>query len=69
MHRSRLGGLIIDCRTDDLEGAARFWSAALGLPARKSADPAEAAWWFGLMRNGRLRRTRRALRILLEAVK
>jgi len=44
MHRSRLGGLIIDCRTDDLEGAARFWSAALGLPARKSADPAEAGY-------------------------
>lgn len=32
MHRSRLAGFIIDCRTDDLEGAARFWSEALGLP-------------------------------------
>ena len=29
-HRSRLAGFIIDCRTDDLEGAARFWAAALG---------------------------------------
>lgn len=35
-HRSRLAGFIIDCRTDDLDGAARFWSAALGLPI---ADP------------------------------
>jgi predicted enzyme related to lactoylglutathione lyase len=32
MHHSRLAGFIIDCRTEDLDGAARFWSAALGLP-------------------------------------
>ena len=31
MHKSRLAGFIIDCRTDDLHGAARFWSEALGL--------------------------------------
>lgn len=30
MHRSRLAGFIIDCQTDDLDGAARFWAAALG---------------------------------------
>ena len=30
MHRSRLAGYIIDCQTDDIEGAAEFWSAALG---------------------------------------
>ena len=30
MHRSRFAGLIIDCKTDDLEVAANFWSAALG---------------------------------------
>jgi len=29
-HRSRLAGFIIDCETDDIEAAARFWSAALG---------------------------------------
>ena len=38
MHRSQLGGFIIDCQTDDLEAAARFWSAALGLPARAEAE-------------------------------
>ena len=32
MHRSRLAGFIIDCHTEDLEGAANFWSQALGLP-------------------------------------
>ena len=30
MHKSRLGALIIDCRTDDLVSAAEFWSGALG---------------------------------------
>jgi predicted enzyme related to lactoylglutathione lyase len=39
MHRSRLGGFIIDCKTGDLDGAARFWGAALGLKTRPSANP------------------------------
>ena len=39
MHRSQLGGFIIDCKTDDLEAAARFWSAALGLTPTPSASP------------------------------
>ena len=40
MHRSRLAGFIIDCQTDDLDGATRFWSAALGLQASgAAADP------------------------------
>jgi hypothetical protein len=34
MHRSKLAGFIIDCRTDDLDAAARFWGNALGLPIR-----------------------------------
>jgi predicted enzyme related to lactoylglutathione lyase len=42
MHKSRLAGFIIDCQTDDLEAAARFWGAALGLkvepPPAKAAD-------------------------------
>ncbi|NCF52321.1 VOC family protein [Gammaproteobacteria bacterium] len=32
MHRSRFAGIIIDCRTEDLDQAAEFWSAALGYP-------------------------------------
>lgn len=40
MHRSRLAGFIIDCKTDDLEQAARFWAAALGYELRpKSEEP------------------------------
>lgn len=35
MHRSRLAGFIIDCRTGDLEAAARFWGSALGLEIRE----------------------------------
>jgi len=41
MHRSRLGGLIIDCQTDDLETAAAFWSQALGYEPKPSTDPAD----------------------------
>src|SRR5688572_18284527 len=32
MHTSRLAGIIVDCRTTDLDGAAAFWSAAFGVP-------------------------------------
>lgn len=39
MHHSRLGGLIIDCRTDDLGREAEFWSRALGLEIGASDDP------------------------------
>jgi predicted enzyme related to lactoylglutathione lyase len=35
MHKSKLAGFIIDCRTDDLPTAADFWSGALGLPVRE----------------------------------
>jgi predicted enzyme related to lactoylglutathione lyase len=38
MHRSRLAGFIVDCRTDDLEQAATFWGAALGLPLQPEAE-------------------------------
>jgi len=38
MHHSRLAGFIIDCQTPDLSGAARFWSAALGMPTRALPD-------------------------------
>ena len=42
MHKSRLGGFIIDCQTEDLEGAAAFWSRALGLEMEQLDDAAEA---------------------------
>lgn len=38
MHRSRLAGFIIDCRTDDLETAAAFWSNALGYPLKPASE-------------------------------
>lgn len=34
MHRSKLAGFIIDCRTDDLRAAAEFWGRALGMERR-----------------------------------
>ena len=30
MHRSRINGFLIDCRTYDVDAAARFWAEALG---------------------------------------
>ena len=39
MHRSKLAGFIIDCRTADLGAAADFWSRALGMP--RHAMPTE----------------------------
>jgi predicted enzyme related to lactoylglutathione lyase len=44
MHRSRLGGLVIDCQTDDLEAASRFWGAALGLKVRTSDRPEDRGY-------------------------
>ena len=35
MHKSKLGGFIIDCQTNDLDGAAIFWSNALGMAIRE----------------------------------
>lgn len=49
-----------------LRNPDRLFKAAANL---RDADPTEAAWWFGLMQNGSKRRVRRALRILVEAVK
>ncbi len=44
MHKSRLAGLIIDCATDDLRGAAEFWAAALGAPAKPQTDLTESKY-------------------------
>ncbi|MGH9175439.1 MAG: VOC family protein [Vicinamibacterales bacterium] len=43
MHRSQLAGFIIDCNTEDLDAAARFWGEALGL-ARVSDGPPEDSY-------------------------
>lgn len=40
MHKSKLVAAVIDCQTDDLSEAARFWSAALGRTADSDVDPA-----------------------------
>jgi predicted enzyme related to lactoylglutathione lyase len=47
MHKSKLGGFIIDCRSDDLDRAADFWSRALGMPLRE-LPAEEAALYKGL---------------------
>jgi hypothetical protein len=41
MHHSRLCSLIIDCHTNDLGAAARFWSQALGRPVKAGTDTAQ----------------------------
>jgi Glyoxalase-like domain len=41
MHKSRLSNIIIDCRTNDIEAAARFWSAAIGRVSEPDADSSE----------------------------
>lgn len=40
MHHSRLAGFIIDCKTEDLDAAAEFWSAALGYPLKPKKEQA-----------------------------
>jgi predicted enzyme related to lactoylglutathione lyase len=43
MHKSKLAGFIIDCQTDELQAAAAFWGAALGMPVR-ALSPKEAQY-------------------------
>jgi hypothetical protein len=39
MHRSQLGGIVIDCdESVDLQRGAEFWSRVLGYPIRKRPD-------------------------------
>jgi hypothetical protein len=47
MHHSKLCGFIIDCKTDDVDVAAAFWSAALGMPQRRLTGP-ENEHYIGL---------------------
>ncbi|TWO66031.1 VOC family protein [Caenimonas sedimenti] len=39
MHKSRLGTVVIDCQTEDLEAAAGFWAAALGRGIKAPETP------------------------------
>jgi len=49
MHRSRIGALVIDCHTEDLEASAAFWSAALGCEPRLPHNPEYAARYRALV--------------------
>ena len=44
MHKSRFAGIIIDCQTEDLDAAARFWGAALGLAPETAAQAQDASY-------------------------
>jgi len=45
MHKSRLAGFCIDCKTEDLQGAAQFWAQALGYALKPaSTEPHEAGY-------------------------
>lgn len=52
MHKSRLAGFIIDCKTDNLQGAADFWGEALGMEVRQ-LPPAEAQKYVELLDPGK----------------
>ena len=41
MHKSRLGCLVIDCETDDLDRDAEFWSKAFGSEIIRRYEPGE----------------------------
>lgn len=48
MHKAKLAGFIIDCQTEDLQAAAAFWGAALGMQTRQ-LPPAEAQQYVELV--------------------
>lgn len=38
MHKSKLAGFIIDCKTSSLQDAAKFWGEALGMKTEELPD-------------------------------
>ena len=44
MHKSKLSTAVIDCQTNDLTEATRFWSAALGRKVDASERPATSKY-------------------------
>lgn len=57
MHRSRLGVVVIDCRTEDLAEAVGFWSGVLGVEGEIDKNGKYAVF-----------EGQRAPRVLLQAV-
>jgi hypothetical protein len=49
MHKSRLSTFVIDCRTSEVDGATRFWSAALG----RDVEPRDADSRYRELRTSR----------------
>ena len=47
MHKSKLAGFSIDCKTDDLDAAAQFWAQALGAEVN-NAENFEASAYVAL---------------------
>ena len=39
MHKSRLGTVVIDCETDDLDREAEFWSGVFGAAPKRTDHP------------------------------
>jgi predicted enzyme related to lactoylglutathione lyase len=52
MHHARLAGLIIDCKTEDIEAAAKFWGAALGFRLKPNDERASPRYWELLTDDG-----------------
>jgi predicted enzyme related to lactoylglutathione lyase len=44
MHKSRLGAIVIDCQTEELDAAAGFWSKALGWSSEPLPPPNDARY-------------------------
>lgn len=47
MHKSRLAGFILDCQTEDIDSAAKFWTQALGYRLKEPQSEVDE----GLYRN------------------
>jgi predicted enzyme related to lactoylglutathione lyase len=53
MHRSQLAGFLIDCQGDDIDAAAAFWGAALGMARGPGSEPDQPHYaGFGRPHNG-----------------
>src|ERR1043166_8058601 len=46
MHHSRLCAVLIDCKTDDVDAAARFWAEALGRPVDRAHPSSRGNYWM-----------------------